>query len=85
VDPALYRSLSSAFEFASQHVAHFSFNRVLTEESAGVDYLDAARLRSRAEDVFGAMAAFIRYMYANEGAYGGHFEQLLSEAKGRDC
>jgi hypothetical protein len=35
VDPALYRSLSSDFDFASQHVAHFSLNRVLTEESAG--------------------------------------------------
>jgi hypothetical protein len=85
VDPALYRSLSSEFDFASQHVAHFSLNRLPAEESAGVEYLDAARLRSRAEDVFGAMEAFIRYMYANEeaGAYAGYFERLLSEAKGR--
>jgi hypothetical protein len=60
VDPALYRSLSSDFDFASQHVAHFSLNRVPAGESAGVEYLDAARLRSRTEDVFGAMEAFIR-------------------------
>src|SRR5262249_40539844 len=83
VDPALYRSLSSDFEFASQHVAHFSLNRVLTEESAGVEYFDAARLRSRAEDVFGAMEAFIRPMPAGPGAYAGCFERLLSEAKSR--
>ena len=83
VDPALYRSLSSDFDFASQHVAHLSLNRVLTEESAGVEYLDAARLRSCAQDVFGAMEAFIRYMYANEGAHAGGFERLLSEAKSR--
>jgi hypothetical protein len=65
VDPALYRSLSSDFDFASQHVAHFSLNRVLIEESAGIEYFDAARLRTCAEDVFGAMEAFIRYMHAN--------------------
>jgi hypothetical protein len=83
VDPALYRSLSSDFDFASQHVAHFSLNRVLTEESAGVEYFDAARLRSCAADVFGAMEAFIRYMHAKPGSYADDFERLLSEAKSR--
>ena len=83
VDSALYRSLVSDFDFASQHVAHFSLNRVPAEESAGVEYWDAARLRSCAEDVFDAMEAFIRYMYDNDGAHAGYFERLLSEAKGR--
>ena len=83
VDPALYRSLSSDFDFASQHVAHFSLNRVLAEESAGIEYFDAARLCSCAEDVFGAMEAFIRYMHAKPGSYADDFERLLSEAKSR--
>jgi len=83
VDLALYHRLSTDFDFASQHVAHFSLNRLPTEESAGVDYLDAARLRSRAEDVFGAMEAFIRHMHANPGPYTDDFERWLSDAKAR--
>jgi hypothetical protein len=31
--------------FASQHVAHFSLERLPAEESAGVDYVSTARLR----------------------------------------
>ncbi|HUY48400.1 MAG TPA: hypothetical protein VMV92_22170 [Streptosporangiaceae bacterium] len=83
VDPALYRRLRTDFDFASQQVAHFSLNRVPTEESAGVDYVDAARLRSRAEDVFGAMGAFIRHMRATQSAYADDFERWLSDAKTR--
>lgn len=82
-DPALYRRLSTDFDFASQHVAHFSLDRLPAEESAGVDYVDAARLRSRAEDVFGAMEVFIRYMHANPGACADDFERWLSDARAR--
>jgi len=83
VDPALYRRLSTDFDFASQHVAHFSFNRVPTAESAGVDYVDAARLRAHAEDVFGAMGAFIRHMRTTQSAYTDDFERWLSDAEAR--
>ena len=84
MDPALYRRLSTDFDFASQHVAHFSLNGVPAEESAGVDYVDAARLRSRAEDVFGAMEAFIRYVHARKpGSYADDFERWLSDARAR--
>ena len=47
VDLAMYRRLKTDFDFASQHVAHFSFNRVPTAKSAGIDYVDARRARAR--------------------------------------
>jgi len=83
VDPAMYRRLKTDFDFASQHVAHFSFNRVPTAESMGVDYVDAASLRAHAEDVFGAMGAFIRHMHATQSAYTDDFERWLSDAEAR--
>jgi hypothetical protein len=83
VDQALYRRLSTDFDFASQHVAHFSLNRVPTEESAGVDHVDAARLRAHAEAVFEAMDAFIRHMHTTQSTYADDFERGLSDAKTR--
>ncbi len=83
VDQGLYRRLSTDFDFASQHVAHFSLNRLPTEESVGVDYVDAARLRAHAEDVFRAMDAFIRHLHATQSTYADDFERGLSDAKTR--
>jgi hypothetical protein len=83
VNTALYGRLNAGFDFASQHVAHFSLDRVPAQGSAGIDYVSAADLRSRAEDVFGAMEAFIRHMRTRHVVYAGDFGRLLSEARAR--
>jgi hypothetical protein len=83
VDSALYRRLDTDYDFASQHVAHFSLGRLPLEESAGVDYVSAARLRAHAEDIFGAMKAFARHMRTNGSAYADDFEGWLSAAEAR--
>lgn len=83
VDSALYQRLDTGFDFASQHVAHFSYKRLPAGESAGVDYVGAASLRDRAEDVFAAMRAFIQHMRTTGIACADDFEQWLSAAEAR--
>jgi hypothetical protein len=83
VDSALYSRLITDYDFASQHVAHFSLERLPAEQSAGVDYVGAARLCALAEDVFRAMRAFILYMRTTGSAYADDFERGLSAAEAR--
>lgn len=83
VDSVLYGRLITDYGFASQHVAHFSLERLPAEESAGVDYVGPARLCARAEDVFGAMRAFIQHMRTTGSAYADDFERWLSAAGAR--
>jgi hypothetical protein len=83
VDSALYFRLDTGYDFGSQHVAHFSLERLPAEESAGVDYVSTARLRAYAGDVFEAMRAFIRHMHTTESAYTDDFERWLSAAEAR--
>jgi hypothetical protein len=83
VDSVLYGRMDDGFEFASRHVAHFSLERLRTEDSAGVNYVSVASLRDRADDVFAAMAAFVRHMRSTESPYADDFGQWLSAAKAR--
>jgi hypothetical protein len=83
VDTALYQRLRADYDFASKHVAHLSINRLPDTESAGADFVSAARLHAHAEDVFSAMRAFTRHMRTTGSAYAGDFEQALSDAEAR--
>jgi len=86
VDSALYSRLNTDYDFASQHVAHFSLERLTAEESADVDYVSAARLLAHAGDVFAAMRAFIRHMRTPPGSsYANDFERWLSTAEARQA
>src|SRR2546430_9799197 len=49
-----------------------------------VDYVGPARLCARAEDVFGAMRAFIQHMRTTGSAYADDFERWLSAARSEE-
>jgi hypothetical protein len=83
VDSVLRSRMDDGFEFASRHVAHFSLERLWAEDSAGVNYVSAASLRDRADDVFAATAAFVRHMRSTGSPYADDFEQWLSAAQAR--
>jgi hypothetical protein len=83
VDSALYFRLDTGYDFASQHIAHFSLERLPAEESAGAplcEYCSPACLRWRC---LRAMRAFIRHMRTTESAYTDDFERWLSAAEAR--
>ena len=83
IDPSLAAKLNGAWELASQHVVHFSDDRVPQEGSPEVRYMTSADLVARAADIFTTANLFQKYLSSSQSIYTGDFKQLLDEAKSR--
>ena len=83
LDQALRARLSTDYDFASRHVAHFNADRVPAADSPLFEPVDTARLNGHADDVFTAMSAFARHLSATGSEYAGDFGEWLELATAR--